>query len=116
MATLQNKNFNTPDEKRTPPNTTMEIVTFGDMMVARVTYQPGWRWSKDAKPVVGTDSCQVLHFGTVISGRMHVQMNDGTEMDLGPGSVGIVPPGHDGWVVGDEPVVFIDFQGASRNS
>jgi mannose-6-phosphate isomerase-like protein (cupin superfamily) len=64
---------------------------------------------------VGTDSCQVLHFGAFISGRFHVQMNDGPEFDLGPGSVCIVPPGHDAWVVGDEPVVWIELQGASRN-
>lgn len=116
MASMQAKSFDTPDEKRTPPNTTMEIVTFGDMTVARVTYAPGWRWSKDAKPMVGTESCQVPHFGTMLSGRMYVQMDDGSGQEVGPGSVGIVPPGHDAWVVGDDPVVWVDFQGASRNS
>jgi hypothetical protein len=115
MASIQAKNFNTPDEKRTPPHTTMEIVNFGDMTVARVTYAPGWRWSQDIKPVVGTDSCQVPHFGAIISGRIHVKMDDGTEQELGPGSIGIIPSGHDAWVIGDQPVIWIDFQGASRN-
>ena len=109
MATFQKKSFTTPDEKRTPPKATVEFVKFGDMPVARVTYESGWRWSEHMKPVMGTDSCQVLHFGYVISGHMHVAMNDGTESDIGPGDIGIIPPGHDGWVVGSEPCVFLDF-------
>ena len=115
MASLQVKSFDDPDEKRTPPKAEMEIVNFGDMMVARVTYAPGWRWSVDMKPMMGTDSCQAMHFGAILSGRLHVQMNDGAEREMGPGSIGIVPPGHDAWVIGAEPVVWIDFQGASRN-
>jgi hypothetical protein len=114
MARIEKKSFNAPDERRTPSNTTMEIVRFGDRMVARITYFPGWRWTQDIKPVAGTDLCQVNHFACVISGRTHVVMADGTEMDLGPGDIGIIPAGHDGWVVGDEPCVFLDFGGAVR--
>lgn len=114
MARLEKKNFNAPDEKRTPPNTTMETVRFGDRAVSRVTYDPGWRWTKDLKPVVGTDLCQVNHFGYVLSGRLHIVMADGAELDLGPGDIGITPAGHDGWVVGDQPFVFLDFGGAAR--
>ncbi|HLJ80118.1 MAG TPA: cupin domain-containing protein [Ktedonobacterales bacterium] len=114
MAHLEKKNFNAPDERRTPPNTTIETVRFGDRTVSRVTYNPGWRWTKDVKPVVGTDLCQVNHFVYVVSGRTHVVMADGTEIELGPGDTGTVPAGHDGWVVGDEPCVFIDFGGAAR--
>jgi quercetin dioxygenase-like cupin family protein len=109
MASLTKRSFSAPDERRTPPNATMEIVRIGDRTVTRVTYQPGWRWSVHAKPVVGGELCQVNHFGYVISGRMHAQMPDGTEIDMGPGDVGMVPAGHDGWVVGDEPCVFVDF-------
>lgn len=114
MASLEKKNFNAPDERRTPPNTTMETVRFGDRSVARITYHPGWRWSKDIKPVAGTDLCQVNHFMYVISGRTHVVMADGTEMDIGPGDLVTIPANHDGWVVGDEPCVFVDFGGAVR--
>ena len=115
MSTFQKKSFNAPEETRTPPNTKMEIVKFGDMSVARVTYGPGWKWSEDIKPVAGTDSCQVSHFVYIISGHLHAAMNDGTEADLGPGDISITPPGHNAWVVGDEPCVVLDFQGASRN-
>jgi len=114
VASFAKKSFDTPDERRTPPNTTMELVHFGDRMVARVTYHPGWRWTKDIKPVAGTELCQVNHFAYVLSGRTHVVMADGAEMDLGPGDVAIVPAGHDAWVVGDEPCVFLDFGGAAR--
>ena len=114
MASLQKKSFDTPDERRTPPHTTMEVVQFGDRMVARVTYQPGWRWSNDIKPVAGTDLCQVNHFGYVMSGRMHVVMADGSEMDAGSGDIFIVPANHDAWVVGDDACVLLDFGGAAR--
>ncbi len=115
MSTFQKKSFNAPEETRTPSHTRMEIVKFGDMSVTRVTYEPGWKWSEHIKPIAGTESCQVSHFGYVISGHLHVVMNDGTEADLGPGDITITPPGHNAWVIGDEPCVFLDFQGASRN-
>ncbi len=114
MATLQRKNFDTADEVRTPPRTKMEFVKLGDLTVVRTTFYPGWHWAEDIRPIAGTESCQVPHFGVVVSGYCHVKMDDGTEADLGPGDVVINPPGHDGWVIGDEPYVFIDFQGASR--
>ncbi len=114
MASLEKKSFNTPDERRAPPNTTLETVRFGDCVVTRITYHPGWRWTKDIKPVAGTDLCQVNHFMYVISGRTHVLMADGTEMDFGPGDVTTIPAGHDGWVVGDEPCVMLDFGAAAR--
>jgi len=115
-ASLQVKNFNTPDQRLTPPKGVVDIVTFGDMAVGRVVYQPGWRWSQDMKSIAGTESCQTPHFGMVVSGRLHVKMDDGTEQDVGPGGIAIVAPGHDAWVVGDEPVVYVDWQGASRNT
>ena len=114
MSTVQKKQFTAPDERRTPPNTTMETVRFGDRTVTRVTYHPGWRWSTDIKPVVGGDLCQVNHFMYVVSGRTHVVMADGTAMDIGPGDLATIPAGHDGWVVGDESCVLLDFGAAVR--
>ncbi|PZR97788.1 MAG: cupin [Candidatus Chloroheliales bacterium] len=115
MSKLQKKSFNAPDETLTPPNTKKETVSFGDMSIYRVIYEPGWKWSEHIKPLVGTESCQVTHFSYIISGHIHAVMDDGTEADLGPGDVAIIPPGHDAWVVGDEPCVGLDIQGASRN-
>lgn len=111
MATPIQKSFDTPDERRTPPRGTVEIVNIGGRTVTRVTYQPGWRWSTDIKPIAGTNSCQITHFGVVLSGRLHIVMDDGAEFDVKPGDVGLTPAGHDAWVVGDQPVVFIDFGG-----
>ena len=85
------------------------------MSVTRVTYAPGWKWSEHIKPVVGTDSCQVPHFGYVLAGRLKTVMDDGTAAELEPGDIAIIPPGHDAWVTGDEPCIILDFQGASRN-
>lgn len=112
----QKKSFNTPDETHTPPNTKFEIVNFGDMSVVRMTCQPGWRWSEHMRPMAGTDTCQGTHFSYVISGRLRTRMDDGTEFDIGPGDIAITAPGHDAWVLGDEPFVVLDIQGASRNA
>ncbi len=111
----QKRSFNAPDETRTPQNTKMEIVNFGDMTIVRMTCEPGWKWSEHIRPIVGTESCQGTHFSYVISGHFRTVMNDGTVDDLAPGDIAITPPGHDAWVIGDEPCVLLDFQGASRN-
>jgi class 3 adenylate cyclase len=79
-------------------------------VVARITWQPGWRWSVDVKPIVGTDWCQSHHVAYAISGHGHIEMSDGIGMDIGPGEVYEIPPGHDAWVVGDEPFVSVDFE------
>lgn len=109
------KSFNAPDETRTPPKARMEIVNFGDMSVVRMTCEPGWKWSEHIRPMAGTQSCQGTHFSYVISGRFRTVTDDGRVDDLGPGDIAITPPGHDAWVVGDEPCVILDFQDASRN-
>jgi hypothetical protein len=114
MTSLKKKNFDAPDERRTPPNTTMETVVLGDRKVTRITYSPGWRWTKDIKSGAGTDLCQVHHFAYVISGRTHVVMADGTAMDIGPGDIADIAAGHDAWVVSDEACVLLDFGGAVR--
>ena len=115
MSTFQKKSFNAPDGTHALPKARLEIVSFGDMSVARATLEPGWTWSEHIKPIAGTESAEETHFSYIISGRFHIAMNDGTEADLGPGDIAIVPPGHQAWVIGDEPVISLDFQGASRN-
>jgi quercetin dioxygenase-like cupin family protein len=108
---MQKKSFNTPDETRTPPKTKVEVVKIGNQTLMRTTFEPGWKWSEHIKPTVGTDSCQVHHLIYSISGQMKVVMNDGTEAEVAPGDIADIPPGHDAWVVGDEPAVGIDFAG-----
>ena len=81
--------------------------------VGRAVFEPGWRWSNDVKPLVGTTSCQVAHTGYVLSGHMHVVMDDGSEGDAGPGDALVISPGHDAWIVGDEACVMLDWSGSA---
>ena len=111
---IQRKSLDQPDETRTFENGKAEVVTLGDDFTAsRLVFEPGWRWSENVKPIAGTDSCQVLHTGYQVSGRLHVRLNDGTEEEVGPGEAYVIPPGHDAWVVGDEPVVSVDMSSAT---
>jgi mannose-6-phosphate isomerase-like protein (cupin superfamily) len=103
-----------PDETRKFSNGKMEIANLGDAVIARITVEPGWKWSKDVKPIVNTNSCQMTHTGYTISGRMRIRMDDGTEQEFGPGDATYVPPGHDAWVVGNEPFVAIDITGGKE--
>ncbi len=109
MGGIETGSFDSPDETRTPDKAKIEIVKIGSSTVGRATLQPGWRWSESIKPIVGTDSCQVSHFGVLISGRMHVAHDDGSEVDIVPGNVYRIEAGHDAWVVGDEPAVGLEF-------
>jgi class 3 adenylate cyclase len=111
MARLQRKSLSTPDETRTFPNGKLEIFDLDDVVVGRTIFQPGWRWSKDVKEIAGTPSCQYHHLGVVISGTLHVEMDDGLTLEIGPDCAFEIPPGHDAWVVGDEPYVTIDYAG-----
>ncbi len=109
---MQSRNLDkNPDEVRKFPNSKVELANLGDTVIARITGEPGWKWSKDVKPIVNTNSCQLAHTQYVISGRIRVRMDDGTEQEFGPGEVSYVPPGHDAWVVGNEPFIAIDFTG-----
>ena len=110
MARLQRRRFSQPDEVRSIPNGSIDVVSLDDRVVGRMTYQPGWRWSKDVKPIAGTQTCQFHHVGVVITGRLRVEMTDGVELEIGPGDVFEIPPGHDAWVVGDDPWVSVDFE------
>jgi hypothetical protein len=107
---ISRKSFTNPDETRAPDRTRLEVVSMGPTMVARMTLEPGWRWSECIKPVVGTDTCQARHVGTMISGSMHVQHTAGDEADLGAGDAYVIEPGHDAWVTSDEPVVAYEFE------
>jgi class 3 adenylate cyclase len=95
---------------RTIPRGRIDVVELDDTVVGRMTYEPGWRWSVDVKPIAGTDTCQYHHLGVTLAGRLRAQMLDGTELEIGPGDVFEIPPGHDAWVVGDEPWLSIDFE------
>ena len=113
MADLEAKSFSSPEETRQfAGKGKMDIVNVGGMTVGKGVFEAGWRWSTNVKPLAGTDSCQAAHLGFIMSGRMRVRMDDGTEAEAGPGEAVHIAPGHDAWVVGDEDCVFIDF-GAS---
>ena len=110
MAATEIKNFDSPDEVRQfEGKGQAKVVNVAGQVVGRGTFEPGWKWSNDLKPIAGTDSCQTRHFGYVESGRMKVVMDDGTETEIGPGEVAAIEPGHDAEVVGDEACVFVDF-------
>lgn len=113
MAGIEAKSLDAPDETRTPEKTAVEIVRLDSTEVGRFTFQPGWRWSECIKPVVGTDSCEVEHLGYAVSGRMHVVHDDGTAVEVGAGDVYRIEPGHDAWIVGDEPFVAVEFVSAA---
>jgi quercetin dioxygenase-like cupin family protein len=111
---LEHRSFEAPDEVREGKNWRIELLNLaGGVQVGRITLQPGWRWSEHVQPVAGTELCQAPHQQYQISGRIRVRMADGTELDGAAGDVTSLPPGHDAWVVGDEPVVAVDWQGAS---
>jgi quercetin dioxygenase-like cupin family protein len=108
MATIVKKSLNQPDEVKTPEKVKIEIVTIDGLKVQRVTAEPGWQWSKHIKPLVGGESCQQHHLVYILSGTLASRMNDGKEETFGQGEVGVIPPGHDGWTVGDQPVVWLE--------
>ena len=111
MAEMQRRNMSNADEVRTFDKGALELVALGGVTFGRATLQPGWKWSTCVKPIAKTESCQAPHLQYHVSGRLHVAMDDGSEMEFGPGDVSQLPPGHDAWVVGDEPVVVIDISG-----
>jgi hypothetical protein len=110
----EQKSFQKADETRTFPNGTMDLLQIGGAEIGRLTLQPGWRWSSDVKPIAGTDLCEAPHFQYHVQGTLHIVMADGLEFDARPGDVTALPQGHDAWVVGDEPVVVVDWFGASN--
>jgi uncharacterized cupin superfamily protein len=110
MASIEVKNFDSPDETRPfEGNGRADVVQVAGRTIGRGTFEPGWRWSENVKPIAQTDSCEVSHLGYCLSGRMKVFMDDGSEGEVGPGDVVAIHPGHDAEVVGDEPCMFVDF-------
>lgn len=110
----EHRSFAQPDEVRPFSNGQAEILHVGGSDIGRLVLQPGWRWSNDVKPIAGTDLCEAPHFQYHVAGTLRIRMDDGTEFDAVPGDVTSLPSGHDAWVVGDEPVVVVDWYGASN--
>ncbi len=108
MANTLDKNFNNPDEQHKTGRGTVDVVNLSGITLRRLTFQPGWKWSEDVKPSAKTEVCQIPHINVHISGKLGVKMIDGAEKEYGPGDVALIPPGHDAWVIGDEPVVIIE--------
>jgi quercetin dioxygenase-like cupin family protein len=108
------KRFEQPDEVRTFEKGKFEIVRIGGMTIGRATYEPGWKWSLHVGPATGTSSCSVEHVGIVVSGCVTAAMDNGTITEMRPGDVFHIAPGHDSWVVGDEPYVSLHFLGADH--
>lgn len=111
MGKMQKKSFLEPDNARTFKKGKVELVTIGTVTFGRATFQAGWKWSDSVQPLVNTKSCVAPHLQYHISGRLHVVMDDGSEEEFVAGNVSLVPPGHNAWVVGDEPVIVVDITG-----
>jgi hypothetical protein len=114
MQKVEHRDFAEPDEVRTFDNGRAEILNTDAGTIGRLIFQPGWRWSKDVKPIAGTDLCEAPHFQYHVSGTLRIQTEDGTEFDATPGQLTSLPAGHDAWVVGNEPVVVVDWFGATE--
>lgn len=114
MTKAEQKSFSAADETRTFEYGKVDVLRIGGSEIGRLTLEPGWRWSDHVKPIAGTELCQAPHFQYHVQGRLHLVMEDGREFEVGPGDVLAVPEGHDAWVVGDEPVVIVDWWGASN--
>jgi hypothetical protein len=116
MSKMQKANMSQPHEKRPFEKGQLELISMGGLTFGRATFHPGWKWSTCVKPIAKTKSCEAPHLACFVSGRLHVVMDDGSEMDFGPGDLSLVPPGHDAWVVGNESVVMIDVSGSAEYS
>jgi quercetin dioxygenase-like cupin family protein len=105
-------NFDEPSETRTFEKGRFELYRVGPMTLGRATYEPGWKWSDHVGSATGETSCQVEHVGLVLSGQAVAKMDDGREIIMKPGDFFYVPPGHDSWVVGDDPYVSLHVLGS----
>ena len=111
MKKMEVKSLNAPEEVRKFDRGKLELVNVGGATIGRAVFEPGWRWSTSVKPIVNTKSCEAPHFQYHVSGTLKVVMDDGMERELKAGDVSLLPSGHDAWVIGNEPVVVVDFQG-----
>ena len=113
-AAVHKKSLHSPDETRPFGKGKLEVVNVGGVTIGRSHHEPGWKWSEDVKPIAKTDSCQSTHLAYCVSGRMKIVHDDGTEAEVGPGDLMHVTPGHDAWVIGNEPCVQVDFISAAN--
>ncbi|WNG43361.1 cupin domain-containing protein [Archangium minus] len=114
MSKLVTKKFSQPDERRPfLAHGHVDVLHLDGRTLGLAVFEPGWKWSKDVQPIAGTKSCQVAHFCYYVSGSLEIAMDDGTRKTVHAGDVAYIPPGHDAWVVGDEPCVLVDFEGMS---
>ena len=116
MSEAEVKHFREPEEIREFPNGRVELVTVGNMILGRVILMPGWRWSVCVGPTVKTQTCETAHLQYQIAGVLRVRMDDGTEFDVKSGDVANIPAGHDAWVVGNEPVVAVEFYDMAKHA
>lgn len=114
MEKTEHKSFKSPDEVRTFEKGKLELLNMGGGSVGLLSLEPGWRWSTHVKPIAKTEFCEAPHFQYQVSGRLRVAMADGNEFETVKGDVVRIPSGHDAWVVGDEPVVLVDWAGAAN--
>ena len=114
MQGYERKDFGTPDEVRIFDKGRLELVNIGSGTVGRLVLEPGWRWSESVKPMAGTEWCEAPHFQYHAAGTIRIITSDGDEFDLGPGEVSSLPSGHDAVVIGDDPVIIVDFFGATH--
>ncbi|HEY2834540.1 MAG TPA: cupin domain-containing protein [Sporichthyaceae bacterium] len=114
MSTAEQRNFSTPDETRAFERGALDLMKIAGSEIGRLTLQPGWRWSDHVKPLAGTELCEAPHFQYHVQGTLRIRMHDGSEFDAVAGDVTALPHGHDAWVVGEEPVVVVDWWGASN--
>src|SRR5690348_13975026 len=112
MPRIQRRSFTEPEETRRFPNGALRTVSLDETIVGEYRFEPGWRWSNDIRPIVGTALCQQRHVGYALAGHLRVQMADGTTLDFHAGDAYEIPPGHDGWVVGEEVFHSVEFSGA----
>jgi hypothetical protein len=110
MKEILHKSFKDPDRTMTPPNTKVEIINLGGYTFSKYTFQPGWRWTKDIKPIAKLDFDPVPHVAYVISGRLRIKLANGNEVEMGADEANVVPPGHDAWVIGNEPAVYLTIE------
>jgi quercetin dioxygenase-like cupin family protein len=108
------KRFEAPDEVRLFEKGRFELLHIGGMTIGRATYEPGWKWSIHVGPLLGKEVCEVAHVGLVIAGRATAAMSDGRVVEMKAGEAFFIPPGHDSWVVGDEPYVSLHLVGATE--
>ena len=114
MPKAELKHFSKADEVRTFPHGRVELVDVGGVRIGRAFLEPGWRWSTSVQPLEKTKSCQAAHFQYHLSGTLRVKMDDGSELDCKAGDISLLPAGHDAWVVGNETVELVDFQGMAN--